>query len=111
MLRVDTIEIVKPKEKIIIRKAKPKIIYRRDTIFQTTPFVANFDTIMNKDTISINYKFPENTLDFSILSVPDTFYVPKYVYSFEKKKAEWWEKPVVFLLGATLGYILCKTKR
>ncbi len=111
VLRIDTIEIIKPKEKIILRKAKPKIIYRYDTIVKTSPFVVNFDTIVNKDTISVSYKFPENSLDFSVLPFPDTIYIPKFVYSFEKKKERWWEKPVVFLFGATLGYVLCKTKR
>ena len=108
--RIDTVTVVKPFEKLVVRRAKPKIIYRRDTIFQTAPFVASLDTILQRDTISLLYQYPENLLDFSISSIPDTYRIPKFVYSLEKRKEKWWEKPVIFVVGTTFGFFLCKIK-
>jgi hypothetical protein len=110
ILKIDTITLVKPVEKVVIRRAKPKIIFRRDTIIQTHPFVVSIDTAVQRDTISLQYRYPENILDLSISSVPDTFKVPKIVYSFDKKKERWWEKPAIFVLGTAFGYLLCKIK-
>lgn len=110
VLRIDTITIIKPVERIVVSKAKPKIIYQRDTIIQTKPFVATLDTIVSKDTIEAEYKFPENIIDLRISRSADTIAIPKIVVLEKKEKNNLLEKGLFFLAGATLGLLLGKTK-
>jgi hypothetical protein len=40
IVKFDTIEVIKPIERIVVRKGKPKIKYIYDTIIVSQPFVA-----------------------------------------------------------------------
>lgn len=110
IVRIDTVEIVKPKERIIVKRAKPKIIYLRDTIVESKPYVAVLDTIVQKDSIQVNYFFPENQMDLKILPSSDTIRVPKIIYSKEQKKNAWMDYVVPTIVGIAFGYILGKAK-
>lgn len=110
LLKVDTVEIVKVVEKVEIRKAKPKIIYKHDTIYQTKGFVAHLDTIIQKDTIKASYEFPENYLDLQIMRSSDTFRLPSFRFTLQKEKKTWLDYAPAFIIGTVVGFVLGKTK-
>lgn len=103
----DTVIVEKPSEPIVIEKAVPKLIYKRDTIIETRPFTAIIDTIIKRDTIYAKYDFPENQFDFWIRKRPDsivfhTIYITKEI----TRERPWWEAPAYTGAGALVGFIL-----
>ena len=108
---IDTVYSEKPAKPIIIEKIKPKLIYRRDTIIQTLPFSAKIDTIIFRDTIKINYQFPENILDFAIYPKPDSIEFRNiYITKANEKKNDWWHTSAGILSGIFLGYLIGSSK-
>ncbi|MCX7880790.1 MAG: hypothetical protein N2517_09030 [Ignavibacteria bacterium] len=106
--KVDTIQIIKPIEKIIVKQAKAKIKYTRDTVIVFKPFEAIMDTILNKDTIQVKYFYPENLFDFRFTRQPDTLRIPFPTYIDDQKSKGWWKEPLLFATGVLLGYIIFK---
>lgn len=88
---------------IIIKNAKPKIIYRTDSVFITKPFLAVLDTVYIRDTIRMKYAYPENSFSLMIRNPSDTIRIPQ-ITKIRTKKENWWIKPIVFLSGALTGY-------
>ena len=108
IIKFDTILIYKP-QPIILEKIVPKIIYKRDTIITTKPFVARVDTVIKYDSIKIEYHFPENNIDLSINRNFDTIRVEKYLYNHIKSNDnEWYINYIGFLIGFASGYIIFK---
>ncbi len=106
-IKIDTLFIEKPAEPIIVEKIKPKLIYSRDTIIQTQPFTAMIDTVIQRDTIRINYQFPENMLDLEIFPKPDSIEIRNIFITKEvEKKVEWWQMPAGILSGVVLGFLI-----
>lgn len=106
----DTVVIVKQAEPITIEKAKTKIVYTRDTIIQTQPFIAVVDTIIKRDTIFAKFDYPENSFDLWIRKKPDstlihTIYITKEIV----KERPWWEAPAFTLGGTIVGYVIGKS--
>jgi len=108
--RIDTIEIVKPVERVVIAKAKPKVVVKRDTIVCVKPFIAELDTIVRSDTIQARYNFPENTLDIKLSRMADTIRIPRMVISNAEQKETWWHRAIPFAAGAIFGYALSRIK-
>lgn len=102
----DTIVIVKPAPPIILERIKPKIIYRRDTIVQTQPFVAQLDTIIQHDTIYLRYTFPENYIDLRLLPKPDSIRIHTITITRDRP---WWELPATAIGGLLVGFIMGKS--
>lgn len=110
VVKYDTIEIVKPVERIVIQRAKPKIKILRDTIIETKPFIAELDTIVKSDTVSAKYTFPENIFEFQISRKADTFRIPKLVFAKQNRKEDWLDKIGTLVVGVSLGYLIAKIK-
>ncbi|QLH54985.1 MAG: hypothetical protein CH6_4507 [Candidatus Kapaibacterium sp.] len=110
IVKYDTIEIVKPVEKIVIQKAKPRIKIVRDTIIKTKPFVAELDTIVKSDTVSAKYTFPENLFELQISRKADTFRIPQFVVARDDRKKDWLDKIGTFVVGVSLGFLIAKIK-
>jgi len=90
---------------IVIEKKKAIIKYIKDTIIITKPFEAKIDTVIKMDTIKMYYQFPENRFSLFYKRKTDTIpIITKTIVKYEK--AQWWERPLFFLGGATLGFVL-----
>ncbi|MFN3307305.1 MAG: hypothetical protein ACK42Z_09000 [Candidatus Kapaibacteriota bacterium] len=109
LVRVDTVQIVKVVEKVQIQKAKPRIIYKHDTIYQSSGFIAQLDTVIQKDTVKASYEFPQNLMSIEISRANDTLRVPTFQYSLQKKKSTWLEYATPFFIGTAVGFLFGKT--
>jgi len=110
IIKRDTVLIVKQAEPIIIEKAKTKIVYTRDTIIQTKPFIAVVDTIIKKDTVYAKFEFPANNFDLWIKKKPDSTLIQTITITKEiTKERPWWEASAYTLGGAVIGFVLGKT--
>lgn len=110
IIKRDTVLIVKQAEPIVIEKAKTKIVYTRDTIIQTQPFIAVVDTIIKKDTVYAKFEFPANNFDLWIKKKPDSILIQTITITKEiTKDRPWWEASAYTLGGAVIGFVLGKT--
>lgn len=110
IIKRDTVIVVKQSEPIIIEKATTKIVYTRDTIIRTQPFIAVVDTIIKKDTIYAKFEFPANNFDLWIKKKPDSTLIQTITFTKEIiKDRPWWEASAFTLGGAVLGFLLGKT--
>ena len=110
IIKRDTVIVVKQAEPIVIEKAKTKIVYTRDTIIQTQPFIAVVDTIIKKDTVYAKFEFPANNFDLWIKKKPDSTLIQTITITKEIiKDRPWWEASAYSLGGAVLGFVLGKT--
>lgn len=109
IIKRDTVIVVKQSEPIIIEKAKTKIVYTRDTIIQTQPFIAVVDTIIKKDTVYAKFEFPANNFDLWIKKKPDSTLIQTITITKEIiKDRPWWEASAYSLGGAVIGFLLGK---
>jgi hypothetical protein len=102
----DTIMKVLPQKIVEIRNAKPKIIYLKDTIIETQPFIAKLDTIIRRDTIWAEYVFPENSFSLGYRSQSDSLL--QITNTMTKTETYWVEKAAYLLGGILFGIIITK---
>lgn len=93
---------------IKINNTKAKIKYIKDTIIITKPFEANLDTIINKDTISLSYNYPDNIFNFCVNKSIDTLKYEREIITNNNKDSNWFDIAIAGLSGIILGYILGK---
>lgn len=101
----DTIIKTVKTDPVIIEQIKPNIIYKRDTVIKTKPFVAVVDTVIKRDTVYAEYEYPENLFSLEISHPDDSIMIPQ-ITEYKEKKEEWWEKPILFITGSFVGYLL-----
>ncbi|MFP4368600.1 MAG: hypothetical protein ACLFR2_03385 [Candidatus Kapaibacterium sp.] len=107
----DTVVKYKQRDPMIIKEAVPKLVYHRDTLLLYKPFTAILDTIVIRDTVQANYKFPENKFSLFISHSPDTLVsINSSVLRELPKKDPWWEKPLLILSGTLAGYLIGNSK-
>jgi len=113
--QVDTIINIVRYPVIKIEKSPAKIIYVKDTVIQTKPFIASIDTILKPhyDTLKVEYLHPESVFNIKMLYSPrrDTVYY-KYlnIITERSNKEEWWEKPVWVAGSVLVGYLLGRVR-
>jgi len=68
--------------------------------------------LIAKDSITVSYSFPENSIRFKFASTPDT--VAKYnlmIYDTERKSRDLWMGKIgIFAAGLAAGFIISKIK-
>ena len=102
----DTIIKLQPAKPVILTKIKTKIIVQSDTVIQFHPFISKLDTVVNSDTISTKFEFPQNLFSFDFKKKPDSISIQKMVvYQPVEKKRQWWETPAMILTGAVIGFV------
>lgn len=106
--KIDTIVKIIPQKEIEIIEAKPKIRYIRDTIIQTQPFVAQLDTILMRDTLFAQYKFPDNLMSINVKTSNDSIKLPQITIERTKYERNWYELATALGGGIILGLILGK---
>jgi len=103
----DTVEKIKYSEPIYITKVKTKIMKTSDSQIVTNPFISKLDTIINQDTISAVYEFPDNLLSIKFNSAPDTMILRKIeIIKSNTKEEQWWEVPLYITGGIILGFLI-----
>lgn len=103
---IDTVEKVLPPKIISITKTRTKVQYIRDTIVCEKPFVASLDTTALGDTISAKFYFPEKEISLFVHTRPDSLRLPVLFREKLERNGKWFERPLVFLSGVVLGWIL-----
>lgn len=107
----DTMFVVETKPPIIVEKAVPKIIYRKDSSIKTFPFRAVLDTILVYDTIKVAYDFPENRMDIDIRLRPDSSKtVTNTIIKTQivSEKRAWWIDALTHIGAFGIGFIIGK---
>jgi len=98
----------------LIVKTKAELIYIKDTIIETKPFIASLDTII-KDTIGIKYYFPNNHFLLDIRYKPDEIKIVTQTITIEVEKHNtffdtYMEKPLYIAGSLLAGYGLGRIK-
>ena len=87
------------------------IVYIKDTIIQTQPFIVKLDTIIQHDTINVDYTFPQNKFNMLLRQHPDSI-ITKTVTITDFRIVEI-KRPVyidilshsgAFIIGGLIGY-------
>ena len=104
--KTDTLIKILPQKVIEIKNAKPKIIYRHDTIIQTPPFFAIVDTIIEKDTLRAEFTFPENNFSLNYHSQSDSILTITNIVT--KTETNWLERAAFLFGGIIFGIIISK---
>lgn len=81
-------------------------VVEHDTVYTTAPFVATLDTLINQDTISLAYRFPQHAFAIDLRSAPDTLRVPMPVRIIEDHKRPVWLDVLTHVGAAALGYAI-----
>lgn len=109
IIKRDTVVKYIEHKPIKINNKKAKIKYIKDTIISTKPFEANLDTIINKDTISLSYIYPDNIFNLNINKSIDTLkYEREIITNNNNKDSNWFDIAIASISGIILGYILGK---
>lgn len=103
----DTIYKIEQREPIILSKVEPKIMYLRDTVYLSKPFIAILDTIVKTDTIFVSYEFPENLIELAVKHRQDTNMIAEITFRQEESKKEAIsENPVLMVALIIIGLLL-----
>lgn len=83
-----------------------KIVYIRDTIIESKPFVASIDSVMTRDTIKVSYAFPQNRFDIDLHRMPDTVHTKILILNktTECPPEPWYIKPIYAGAGLLIGF-------
>lgn len=110
--KTDTFKIIKYNKPIIIKDTVSinRIVYIKDTIIETKPFIASLDTAVKSegiDTISLKYHFPEHIFAISVLKTADTNYIIKNdkIRTIEKEKM-FYERKEFGIYTTIIGFLL-----
>ena len=108
-IKTDTLIKYVQKKHIVLREAKTKIIVLTDSLLncENKPFTAILDTIVDQDTIQVDFKYPDNLISLLIKQKPDSIYYEKvYLTNTVQGSKEWWETPALISGGALVGFII-----
>lgn len=106
IIEKDTI-IVHQKEVIKVDKIIPKIVYLRDTIIESKPFIATIDTVIQKDTVFLRYDFPENLFSMKLSPSADSIRIEK-IYEYKERGISWFERATMFAAGFGIAFLITK---
>lgn len=106
--KIDTIVKIVPQKEIKIVESRPRIRYIKDTIIITKPFVAQLDTIIQRDTVFALFHFPENTMSINVRTSTDSIRMPQITIEKTKYERNWYEIAVALGGGFIFGLILGK---
>lgn len=111
-MRVDTLFQILEPEPLIIDRVKLKQVFIKDTIILTKPFIATLDTIIVRDTVKVEYFFPENLMSMAIYRSNDTLKTIRITETLkENTSTNWWETTLIGIATATLGYFVGKSSK
>lgn len=91
--RTDTITI----------KARPKVIYRYDTLLLTPPFTATLDTAIGKRIWKADYHFPEHSLEISSSGIDTSLILVQPLPECPSRTSD---IGIGFLAGTALGFAI-----
>lgn len=106
IIKKDTV-IVRQNEIIKIDKIVPKIVFVRDTIIETKPFVATIDTVIKRDTVLLRYDFPENLFSMKVTPAIDSIKIEK-IYEYKERELSWYERATLFAAGFGIAFLISK---
>jgi hypothetical protein len=100
---------------VYLDAVKAKIVYRNifvhdslvDTVIETKPFTASMDTTLGCNSISLEYRFPENTFNnLNFVSCPDTILVQDTIIQNTTVSSSFWDDVRNIGIGFVGGFVL-----
>lgn len=102
----DTITKYIYNKEIKINKSKGKINILKDSNIITKSFESTFDTIVNKDTISLSYVYPDNNFNLNINKSIDTLKIEREIITNNYENKNWYELIIASIGSLIFGYII-----
>lgn len=118
VVRIDTLTKVITHEPVTIASAPARVrfvhdtvyasdtVRERDTVYTSRPFVATLDTIIDRDTIGIGYRFPQHTFSVALRMAPDSIRYETRTITLTRTERPFLEYVGAFAIGGVLGYII-----
>ena len=101
--------VYRPK-KVIAFRDTGSIVYMRDTIIESKPFVASLpDSLYDGDTLNVDYYFPNNMFEVLLRRRAEKVEtITRYITIIKEveKPEAWYVKPAIGGGGVALGYAL-----
>jgi hypothetical protein len=111
-IRIDTVTKVIEHEPLlvtapaVVRFVRDTITHT-DTIIQTRPFVARLDTVVRRDTLGVEYRFPQHTFAVLLRQAPDSIrYETRTLTLTSYERRAWWLDALTHVGAASLGYAI-----
>lgn len=115
-VRIDTVTKVIEHEPILV-KAPAIVRYVRDTItqtdtlIQTRPFVARLDTVVKRDTLGVEYRFPQHTFAVAFRRAADSVrFETKTITLTRQEHRPWWIDALTHVGAGALGYAVGRVR-
>lgn len=111
--RYDT--VVRYRDRIVVQRAPARVIAHRDTVVEWrdtsgatstgTPFTAQLDTIVGRDTVSVTVNHPPPRLSLMLRSAPDSIRVETRTITItQQESAPWWHYVLTSIGSTAVGY-------
>ena len=106
-VKVDTLNHVIERVPTVIVNAPAQVdtVRVHDTLYSTPAFVAKLDTVVLRDTVQVQYAFPQHTFSVAIRSNPDTVRVPQLTVTNYERRA-WWIDALTHIGAGAIGYAI-----
>jgi len=107
--------VILPPDTVYLDVVKAKIVYRNifvhdslvDTVIETKPFTASMDTTLGCNSISLEYRFPENTFNnLNFVSCPDTILIQDTIIQNTTVTSSFWDDVRNIGIGFVGGFVL-----
>lgn len=116
VLRIDTVTKVIEHEPIYV-KAPAVVRYERDTItqtdtiIQTRPFVASLDTIIKRDTLGVEYRFPQHSFAVAFRRAADSVRIEtKTITLTRQEHRPWWIDALTHVGAGAVGFVIGRSR-
>ena len=112
VVRIDTVTKVIEHEPLhvtapaVVRYVRDTVTLS-DTIIQTRPFIARLDTVVRRDTLGVEYRFPQHTFSVLLRQAPDSIrYETRTITLTNYERRAWWLDALTHVGAASLGYAI-----
>lgn len=108
-VRIDTVLVVKPGKNVFIRDVAAHDTVYIDTskIYETPGFVASIDTTIGKDTVGVDFRYPDFTFSVALRNAPDSILVENRTLTITNtviEKRPFWIDVLTHIGAAAVGY-------
>lgn len=99
---------------VVVARQKAQVAFVQDSMVRTQPFVARMDTVAAGDTLSVEYRFPENLMMAELRRRADTLQtvvVRERTVEVRLERRQWWEELATHLVAVVVGYVVARAAK